>query len=530
MTNSINEVLETDLMFIIGSNTTENHPVIANKMRQGKKKGAKIIVADPRKIDLANIADLYLQIRPGTNIALINAMMNEIIKEKLYDETFIQERTTDFERFVRHVKDFTVENVAPICGVKAEDIRRAARMYAEAGKAAIYYAMGITQHISGSQAVMVLSNLAMLCGNIGKEGTGVNPLRGQNNVQGSCDMGALPDDLPGYQKVYSQKVREKFERAWGVKLSAEPGKTLAEIIHGGGSGETKFLYIMGENPMMTDPDLKNVKTDLQKVDFLVVQDIFLTETAELADVVLPASSFAEKDGTFTNTERRIQRVRKAIEPVGNSKPDWQILMELMNLLGFEQKYSHPEEIMAEIASLTPEYAGITYDKLEETGVQWPCYTKDHSGTKFLHRNKFDRGKAVFVAVDNISSAEMVDDEYPFIMTTGRILFQYHSMTMTGRVDELNKRAPDSFIEINNKTAEQLGINDGDEVRVTSRRGSIITTAKVTDKIDEGVLFVPFHYANAKVNYLTNPQVDPLAKIPELKVAAVRIEKLLDNEK
>ena len=525
MTNSINEVLDTELMFIIGSNTTENHPVIANKMRQAKKKGAKLIVADPREIDLAKQADIYLQILPGTNIALINAMMNVIIAEELYDKEYVAERTEAFERLAAHVKDFDPEKVAKVCGVAAGDIKKAARMYAQADKAAIYYAMGITQHISGSQAVMVLSNLAMLCGNIGKEGTGVNPLRGQNNVQGSCDMGALPDDLPGYQKIYSSEAREKFEKAWGVKLSPIPGKTLDEIIHGGSTGSTKFLYIMGENPMITDPDLKRVKRDLESVEFLVVQDIFLTETAELADVVLPAASFAEKDGTFTNTERRVQRVRKAIEPVGNAKPDWQILMELMNRLGVEQKYSHPSEIMEEIASLTPDYAGITYDKLEEVGVQWPCYDKGHPGTPILHKDKFKRGKAVFVAVDNVSSAEMTDDEYPFILTTGRVLFQYHSMTMTGRVDELNKKAPDSFIEINAKTAEKLGIQDGDEVRVTSRRGSIITTARVTDKIDEQVLFVPFHYADAKVNYLTNPQVDPLAKIPELKVAAVKIEKV-----
>jgi formate dehydrogenase alpha subunit len=525
MTNSINEVLDTDLIFVIGSNTTENHPVIANKMRQAIKKGTKLIVADPRQIDLAKLAHVYLQVMPGTNIALMNAMMNEIITEKLYDKTYLAERTEYFARLAAHVKAFTPDKVAPICGVKAEDIRQAAHMYATAEKAAIYYAMGITQHISGSQAVMVLSNLAMLRGNIGKAGTGVNPLRGQNNVQGACDMGALPDDLPGYQKVYSSKAREKFEKAWKVKLNPKPGKTLAEIIHGKGNSKTRFLYIMGENPMITDPDLRRVRKDLEQTDFLVVQDIFLSETAALADVVLPASSFAEKDGTFTNTERRVQRVRQAIEPVGASKPDWQILMELMNLLDIDQKYSHPSEIMAEIASLTPEYAGITYDKLEDVGIQWPCYDKEHPGTPYLHKDKFDRGKAIFVAVDNISSAEAADEEYPFIMTTGRVLFQYHSMTMTGRVDELNKKAPSSFIEINTKTAERLGLKDNDNVRITSRRGSIVTTAKITDKIDEQVLFVPFHYTNAKVNYLTNPQVDPLAKIPELKVAAVKIEKV-----
>jgi formate dehydrogenase alpha subunit len=527
MTNSINEILHNDLIFVIGSNTTENHPVIATKMRQAKKNGAKIIVADPRRIDLAKIADVYLQIKPGTNIALINAMMSEIIKNDLHDKKYIEERTENFSALEEHLKDFSVETVAEVCGVDPEDIRKAANMYAEAENAGIYYAMGITQHISGSHAVMALSNLAMLCGNIGKEFAGVNPLRGQNNVQGSCDMGNLPNEFPGYQKVYEDKVREKFEKSWGVKLPSKSGLTLSEIIHGGEDGSTKFLYIVGENPMMTDPDLNHVKKALEGIEFLVVQDIFLTETAALADVVLPAASFAEKDGTFTNTERRVQRVRKAVEPIGNSKPDWEILMELMSRLGMKQKYAHPSEIMDEIASLTPQYAGISYDRIEDIGIQWPCLDKDHPGTKILHKEKFARenGRAIFVTVDNISSAEVADLDYPFIMTTGRVLYQYHSMTMTGRVEELNKKAPESYIEMNKATVERLGFNDGDEVRVTSRRGSIVTTLKSTDIIEEDILFMPFHYSDAKVNYLTNPEVDPLAKIPELKVAAVRVEKV-----
>jgi len=418
-----------------------------------------------------------------------------------------------------------LEKVSEVCGVDAEEIRKAARLYAESEKAGIYYAMGITQHVSGSHAVMALSNLAMLCGNIGKESVGINPLRGQNNVQGACDMGALPGDYPGYQKVYHKEMKEKFEKAWGVELSSVAGLTLSEIIHGGSDGRIKFLYIMGENPMMTDPDLKKVKKDLEAVEFLVVQDIFLTETAALADVVLPAASFAEKDGTFTNTERRVQRVRKAIEPVGDSKADWEIIMEIMNRLGWKQNYNHPSEIMEEIAKLTPEYAGITYDKIEEIGIQWPCLDKEHLGTKILHEGKFDRGRALFVAVDNISSAEVVDAEYPFIMTTGRILYQYHSMSMSGKVQELNKKASESYIEMNKGTVERLGLKDGDEVEVSSRRGSIVTRVKSTDGIGDDVLFMPFHFSDAKVNYLTNTEVDPLAKIPELKVAAVRIEKV-----
>lgn len=525
MTNSIDEILDTDLIFVIGSNTTENHPVIATQMRQAKKKGAKVIVADPRKIDLTKIADVHLQLKPGTNIALLNSMMNEIIKNDLHDKKYIKERTENYQDFVEHVKEFSVEKVGDICGIDPELIRKAARMYAEAKNAGIYYAMGITQHISGSHSVMALSNLAMLCGNIGREYTGVNPLRGQNNVQGSCDMGSLPGDFPGYQKVYIKENREKFEKAWGVDLPSKSGLTLQEIIHGGLDGSIKFLYIMGENPMLTDPDLRNVEKALKGIEFLVVQDIFLTETAEVADIVLPAASFAEKDGTFTNTERRVQRVRKAVEPIGNSKPDWIIIMEIMNRLGMEKKYNHPSEIMKEINHLTPEYGGITYDRIEELGIQWPCLDENHPGTKYLHKGEFDRGKALFVTVDNISSAELADIHYPFIMTTGRVLFQYHTMTMTGKVEELNKKAPKSYIEINTATVDRLGLKDGDKVRVSSRRGSITTTVKATDIIDEEILFMPFHFSDAKVNYLTNPEVDPLAKIPELKVAAVNVEKV-----
>lgn len=524
MTNSIDEVLDTDLIFLIGTNTTENHPVIGTKMRQARKKGAKLIVADPRRIDLAKTADIHLQLRPGTNIALINCLMNEIITNNLHDKKYIEERTENFDNLAEHVKDFTVEKVSKICDVEADKIREAARMYAESKNAAIYYAMGITQHVSGTHAVMVLSNLAMLCGNIGKPATGINPLRGQNNVQGSSDMGSLPGDFPGYQKVFINETREKFEKAWNLALPSTPGLTLSEIIDGGAAGHIKFLYIMGENPAMTDPDLRRVKEGLKGVDFLVVQDIFLTETAAFADVVLPASSFAEKDGTFTNTERRVQRVRKAIEPIGDSKPDWKILVELMDRLGWKQNYTFPSQIMDEIASLTPQYGGIAYDRLEDIGLQWPCLNREDPGVKVLHEGEFTRGKAQFVTVDNISSAELADEEYPFIMTTGRVLYQYHSMTMSGRVDELNAKVSESYIEMNPTTAIRLNLEDGDDVRVTSRRGSITTTVRATDIIEEDILFMPFHFSDAKVNYLTNTEVDPLAKIPELKVAAVQIEK------
>lgn len=525
MTNSIAEILDTDAMFVIGSNTTENHPVIGARMKQAINNGAKLVVADPRKIELAEYADVFLQLKPGTNIALLNAMMHVIYEKGLYDKKYIDERSENFEELIEVIKEYTPERAAEICGIDAEDIIKAATIYGEANKAGIFYTMGITQHTTGTNAVMSISNLAMMCGNVGKESAGVNPLRGQNNVQGACDMGGLPSDLPGYQKVFKPEVIEKFEEAWGAKLSNEVGLTLSEIMDGAADGDIRFMYIMGENPMVSDPDINHVTHALESVDFLVVQDIFMTETAELADVILPASSFAEKDGTFANTERRVQRVRKAIEPIGDSKPDWQILMDIMNYLGYDKKYFDPSEIMDEIAQVTPSYAGISYKRLEKGGIQWPCTHADDEGTKYLHKEAISRGKGLFMPAEHVDSAEMPDRDYPYIFTTGRILYHYHTRTMTGRVEGLNQLAPSSYVEINEITARKLGIADGDIVRLASRRGEIETTARITEIIDEGVLFMPFHFAEGAANYLTNTARDPIAKIPELKVAAVRIEKV-----
>ncbi len=525
MTNSIEEILDADAIFVIGSNTTENHPVIGTFMKRAVKNGAKLIVADPRRIELAEYADVFLQIKPGTNIALLNGMMNVIINNDLHDKKFIEERTENFEEFKEVIMDYTPDRVAEICGVKEEDIIKAALIYAKAERAGIYYAMGITQHTTGTHSVMSISNLSMLCGNIGKESAGVNPLRGQNNVQGACDMGGLPADLPGYQKVFNPEVQEKFERLWDTKIPSKAGLTIPEIFHAAEKGDIKFIYIMGENPMVSDPDINHVRKALTNLDFLVVQDIFLTETAELADVVLPAASFAEKDGTFTNTERRVQRVRKAINPLGDSKPDWQIIMELMNRLGCNKKYLHPSEIMEEIRTAVPQYGGITYHRIEEEGIQWPCPDINHPGTKYLHKDRIARGKGLFMAIDHRESAEVPDSEYPFILTTGRVLYHYHTRTMTGRVEGLNKLSPRSYVEINEVTANKLGISNGEKVRLTSRRGSIITWAKVTDIVDENVLFMPFHFAEGAANYLTNTKLDSIAKIPELKVAAVKMEKV-----
>ncbi len=525
MTNSIEEIRENEVIFVIGSNTTENHPVIGAQMRQAKAKGAKLIVADPRKIDLANDADVFLQIKPGTNIALLNAMMNVIINEGLQDRLYIKDRTVDYEKLVDLVESYTPQRAAKICQVNPEDIIKAARIYGKAKNAGIYYAMGITQHKSGTYTVMSVSNLALLCGNIGIESAGVNPLRGQNNVQGACDMGALPNNLPGYQKVSDENAIEKFEKAWNVTgMSKEVGQTIPEIMDSARRGDTKLLYIMGENPMISDPDINHVKEALEKTEFLIVQDIFLTETAQMADIVLPASTFAEKDGTFTNTERKIQRVRKAINEVGNSKADWKILIDIMNKLGYKQEYTHPSQIMDEISRVTPQYGGINYSRIEQKGLQWPCLHKTHKGTKFLHEGQCARGKGLFIPQEYRESAELPDKDYPFMLTTGRILYHYHTRSMTGRVEGLNKKSNQSYIEVNTLDAKGLCVHNGDIVQVSSRRGTIETKVKVVSTISRGIVFMPFHFASGAANILTGTHLDEISKIPELKVSSVKIVK------
>ena len=524
MTNSINEVLDSDVIFVTGSNTTETHPVIGSKIRQAIARGAKLIVAEPRRIELAKQADVFMQITPGTNVALYNGLMNVIIEEGLQNEDFIRQRCENYDELAQVIKQYTPERVAEICGINAGDIRIAARLYARAQAASIFYSMGVTQHSTGTSGVMGTSNLALLCGHIGKKSSGVNPLRGQNNVQGACDMGCLPGDFTGYQKVASPEVVTKFEKAWGVELSNDPGHTVTEIIPMAGKKEIKFLYVMGENPMLSDPDQNHVRKSLKNLDFLVVQDIFLTETAELADVVLPAASFAEKDGTFTNTERRVQRVRQAIPAPGLAKADWIILKELMTRLGYEKTYANTSEIMDEISELTPSYGGINYARLENETLQWPCPTVDHPGTRFLHQGKCSRGLGLFKPWEFKPSAELPDSDYPFILTTGRILYHYHTKTMTGKEDGLNQLFPESYIEINPQAAKRLGVGHGDKVRISTRRGTVQATAKLTDKLKENVVFMPFHFADGPANALTNPVLDPIAKIPEFKSCAACVEK------
>ncbi|MEM2546352.1 MAG: molybdopterin-dependent oxidoreductase, partial [Candidatus Bathyarchaeia archaeon] len=458
------------------------------------------------------------------DVALINGMMNVIISENLHDEEFIKTRTENFEAFKKVIEKYTPEYVEKITTIPAEKIREAARLYAKAERATIIYSMGITQHTTGVDNVVSTANLAMLTGNVGKESTGVNPLRGQNNVQGACDVGALPNFYSGYQRVDVEDVRKKFEDAWGVTLPSKPGLTIVEMINAAGNG-IKALYIMGENPMVSDPDINHVREQLEKLDFLVVQDIFMSETAALADVVLPSACFAEKDGTFTSTERRVQRIRKAVDPPGEAKADWEIIIELSKRMGYNMSYSSPKEVMDEIAKLTPIYGGISYDRLEKESLQWPCPTKDHPGTKFLHKDKFTRGLGLFTPVEYQPPAEQTDGLYPFILTTGRQLHQFHTGTMTRRSPTLVTQAPEGYIEINPIDASKLGISNGEKIKVKSRRGEIEIKAKVTDKVQPGTVFIPFHYAETAANKLTNAALDPKAKIPELKVCAVRLEKL-----
>lgn len=524
MTNSINELEDSEVIFVIGSNTTEQHPLIGMRIINAvKNKGAKLIVADPRKIPLTEHSAVYAPIVPGSNLAFINGILNVIINENLMNEEFIGNSTEGFEELKASIDKYAPEAVAPITGVSADTIREIARLYAKAKTASIVYAMGITQHVTGTKNVGALANLALLTGNIGKESSGVNPLRGQNNVQGACDMGALPDVLPGYQALTNEIVKEKFTSVWGKGFASGAGKSLGEMMDGAVNGEIKSLYIMAENPMLSDPNLNHVKEALESLELLVVQDIFMSETAKLAHVVLPGASFMEKDGTFTNTERRVQRVRKALEPIGDSKADWEILCELIKSFGGDAHYESPEEIMEEIRTLVPSYGGITYERISKEGLQWPCPDINHPGTKYLHKGKFVRGLGKFTVNEYVKSEEKPSEEYPFILTTGRIQHHYHTGTMTRRSWALDREFPKGFIEINPQDAEKLGLKQGSRVKVSSKLGEIVIEANITDGITPGVVFIPFHFGEAAVNKLIGKHRDPVVQIPEFKVCAVKLQ-------
>jgi formate dehydrogenase (NADP+) alpha subunit len=527
MTNSISEIANCHTMFVIGSNPPEAHPVIGTKMRQALRRGAKLIVADPRKTELAAKADIWLQLKPGTDIALVNGMINVILENGWEDKDFIGSCTHGFTEMAAGAADYTLEKVAEITGVSCELLVKAAKMYAKAERAAIFYTLGITEHITGTDNVMTLANLAMLTGNIGKPSSGVNPLRGQNNVQGACDMGALPDVLPGYQKIKFADSREKFAKGWGRALPEGPGLTIPAMFDAAADGHLKAMYIMGEDPVLTDANANHVEKALNKLDFLVVQNLFLTETAKLADVVLPAASFAEKDGTFTNTERRVQRVRQAIDPIGDSRPDWQIIADLSARMGYRMEYAHPREIMAEMTALSPIYAGVTYERIDQAGLQWPVPDEQHPGTPFLHENgRFSCGLGYFVPTKYLPPAEVPDAEYPLLLTTGRILYHYNVSTHPYSTP-LTTFRPNERTMISSEDAAALGIADSETIVVSSRRGRIKSQAWVTDIVSRGVVWMSFHYAASRTNQLTNDAADRVTSTYEYKVCAVKIEK--DND-
>jgi formate dehydrogenase alpha subunit len=522
MTNPINSLAQSDAILVIGSNTTEQHPLVAAYILEARAKGACLIVVDPRKTQLADLAQQHLIPRPGTDIAWINAFLNVIIQEGLADEEFIAERTEGFEAVRQCVAAYTPEVAEKISGIPAKELKEAALSWGKADRGSIVYAMGITQHIVGTDNVQVLANLILATGNIGREGTGLCPLRGHQNVQGACDMGALPDLYCGYQKV--ALTREKFEQAWGAALPDKPGLTALEMLGAAVEGKLKGLLIVGENPMMSYPDRERVRKALKALELLVVCDIFPTETTELANVVLPAASFAEKDGTFTSTERRIQRIHKAVEPPGEARPEWEMICNLLERFGVCAKYSSPNEVMEEISSLTPQYGGVHYDRLGIGGLQWPCPTRDHPGTGILHAEKFAIGRARFRAVEHKEPAEGTDEEYPLILTTGRSLYHFHTGTMTRRTSLLDREVATAAVEISPEDANALGIRNGQMVLVETRRGGISLEARVTPDIPQGNIFVAFHFSEAPANVLTAQILDSQSKIPELKVSAARMRR------
>ena len=542
MTNTLHDLDETDLFLVTGSNTTEAHPIIGMQIWQAvRHKKKKLLVIDPRKIELTKYATMHLRQKPGTDVAVFNGIARVILEEGLADLDFIKNRTEGFEEAKESIMKYTPEVVEKISGIPKEQLIEAARMYGKAGKAAIYWSMGVTEHTNGTHGVYTLANLAMLTGNIGKPGTGINPLRGQNNVQGACDMGCMPDTFPGYKSVKVAENREVVEKAWGVKLPEKEGLTATEMVNSmGKNGGIKGLYIMGENPMMSDPDQNHTRKALGSLDFLVVQDIFLSETAEMADVIFPATAFAEKEGTFTNTDRRIQRVRKAVNPPGQIWEDSRIIMALSKEMGYPMEYPSASKVMDEIASVAPIYQCVSYEYLDKgICVHWPCNScsMTHNscgalvmGKPVLHEERFTRGLGMFKGVEFNPPAEWPDDSYPLILTTGRNLWHWHTGTMTRKVSSLNERSPEPYMELNALDAKKMDIKDREEIRVSSRRGDITLKALISDRPGPGVVFIPWHYREAAANVLTNNALDPYAKIPEFKVCAVKVEKTGGGQK
>ncbi|HLO32479.1 MAG TPA: formate dehydrogenase subunit alpha [Anaerolineales bacterium] len=532
MSNTASQVMLNDVFIVTGSNTSENHPIIALQMKEAvRQNGAKMIVVDPRRIELVDFAELWLPLKPGTNVPVFSAMAHVIVKENLINHEFIANRTEGFTDFIESLEKFTPEYAEEISGVPAEDIRKAARLYANAKNGAIYWGMGISQLSHGTASALALIHLAFLTGHVGRDGTGLNPLRGQNNVQGASDMGAMPFHYPGYMRVDNEENAAKWEKAWGIEpggLSRKLGLTTTEILSHAHEGGVRALYIMGENPMMSEPNLNVTREHMQELEFLVSQDIFINETGAFADVFLPATPFAEKEGTFSNTDRRVQRVRAAQPPRGQARPDWEIICDLARRIESrlgraitKWTYSGPEEVLREMASVNEDYAGITYQRIDKVGLQYPVPDMNHPGTPTLFKDSFPRGRGKFIPLDYVPVKEEPDDEYPFILTTGRVLEHWHGGTMT-RHSALDDAYPEARVEMHPADAEMHGIRNGDPVRVTSRRGEVILRATVTEKTSVGVLFIPMHFAEAAANLLTNDVLDPQAKIPEFKACAVQV--------
>ena len=526
MTNSINEIENAEVILVSGSNTTEAHPQVARRMLDAVDHGARLIVIDPRRTRLAECSHLHLALHPGTDIPLLNAMMRVLLDEGLADDLFIEMRTENFLALRDMLNRLDLEETAGLTGVPLPLIRQAAQLYGRARKAVICYCLGVTQHVCGTENVQTIANLAMLAGHIEKEDTGVDPLRGQNNVQGACDMGALPNMLPSYQAVANEDFREKFERGWGVGLPEAPGLTLVEMTHGGAQGSIRGMFIMGENPMLSDPTLTKVEETLRGLDFLAVSDIFLTETARLAQVVFPAACFAEKSGSFTNSERRVQMVRQAVPPPGECRADSEIIMELSTRLGYAMEYDASSEVMEEIALLSPIYGGMYHDRLDQGwGLQWPCWDRNHPGTPFLHKYYFTRGRGHFMPANHTPPGEAPGPEYPLLLMTGRIYHHYHTGTMTRKSERLTRECDHAVLQINPADAKNLGLRQGETVRLISRRGEITLAATITDQVEPGMVYTTFHFAEAPINRLTNDAFDTGSGCPEYKVCAVRVEKI-----
>ena len=521
MTNSVSEIQDVDVIFAIGANPTEAHPIVGLELKRALRKGAKLIVCDPRSTWLARNATIHIQHIPGTDNMLINAIMKVILDEGLADEGFIERRTEGFDDLVKNLDGFSVEQAARECDVPVESIQEAARLYAKGQPSAIFYTLGITEHACGTDNVKNLANLAMLCGQIGKRSSGINPLRGQNNVQGACDMGAMGHTLPGYQRWENDAIRARFEQAWGVELSKRPGGKITEFIERMGQ-EVKALYVMGEDPVTTEPNYWHVVEKMKSAEFIVCQEIFMTETAKMADVILPGACWAEKDGTFTASERRVQRVRKAVNPPGQAKPDWEIIGMVSSAMGYPMSYPHASAIFDELASLIPSYGGMSYDRLEQAGLQWPCPDAGHPGTPILHLEKFTRGLGKFYPIAHQPPRETIDEEYPFILSTGRTLYHYNNGSMTRKSSVSRQKEDGNFVEIHPKTAVTHGIAPGSKVEIRTRRGAVIARAEVVDRVRPDMIWMPFHFAESMTNVLTNDVFDPDAGTPEYKCCAAAI--------